>query len=126
MTGKPSSGDARQVDAAFNRVLAAEAEARARVEECRREAAAMVTAAEERVRRLVQRTEARILLAHRLADAGVARELGALRAREPSGGDEEPDGAARAQLDLAIFSLADEIIGHAPETLTTDDAEAVE
>ena len=69
--------DADRTDNAFNRVLAAEAQARERVAACRQEAAALICAAEERARSIAQRTDGRVRRAHDIADAAMARTLGA-------------------------------------------------
>ena len=118
MHGKESDDDQGLVDAAFNRVLEAEAQARLRVEDCRRQAAARINAAAERARRVEQRTEARLLITHRRVDASVARALHALAV--PGTGADAADPAAEARLDRLVAVLADEIIGlgaSAPETV---------
>jgi regulator of protease activity HflC (stomatin/prohibitin superfamily) len=69
----------QSVDAAFNRVLRAEQDARDAVSACAREAEAIATRAEQRSRAIVARAERRIRNAHAIADRGVARALAALR-----------------------------------------------
>ncbi|MBK1719623.1 hypothetical protein [Thiocystis violacea] len=108
MTSNESNGTAPG-DLAFNRVLEAEARARERIDACRLEAASLIKTAEERARRIGERTDARLLKAHRLADASVERALGSLPRTAEAGGD--PDGRALARLERAVAALADEIIG---------------
>ena len=99
-----------RVDAAFNRVLAAETRAREQVEGCRTQATALLAAAEERARRIVRRADRRLRRAHGIADAGVARALADLKA---AGAETEPEEAPEemlARLDQAIDALVSEII----------------
>lgn len=99
-----------RVDAVFNRVLAAEAQAREQVEGCRAQAAALLAAAEERARRIVRRADRRLRRAHAIADTGVARALADLKA---AGAEGEPEAAPEemlARLDQAIEALVSEII----------------
>jgi cell division septum initiation protein DivIVA len=70
-----SDGDVERIDAAFNRVLAAEAAARERVEACRGEAERLVARAEERARRIASRADDRVLAVQRLAETGLRRAL---------------------------------------------------
>lgn len=107
-------GDRDRIDAAFNRVLAAEAQARLHLEACRQEAAALIAAAEARARAIRERTDRHLGRAHRTADAGVARARAALLP-DPAPPD-PPDGVAApdAGLDRAIAALVDEILGPPP------------
>jgi GAF domain-containing protein len=102
--------DTDRIDAAFNRVLAAEAQARAQVEACRHQAAALIAAAEQQARSIVERTDQRIRLAHTIADARVAH---ALRALLPEGAPATQDAAQEiaSGLDAAIEILVDEALG---------------
>lgn len=111
MRGKQSSADLDRTDAAFNRVLEAEAQARLVVEECRRRAAEMAATAAEQARRVERRTEAHLLLVHRRADASVARALAGLQVQGVGLGAEEPDAAVLARLESVVEALADEMIG---------------
>lgn len=106
--------DSDRVDAAFNRVLAAEAEARQRVEECRRETSTILAAAEARARRITRRTDQRVQLAHRLADAQVAQALSGLLAEDAAKVPTDLD-ADMGPLDRAIATLADEILAPTPD-----------
>jgi regulator of protease activity HflC (stomatin/prohibitin superfamily) len=94
----------------MNRVLRAEQDARAAVDVCRGEAAAMVAAAEALAKRVVQATDRRIRAAHQRADQTVEQAVRALLGTppvapvvSPAEGDDE--------LDRAVAALADEIIG---------------
>ena len=106
--GQDSESD--RVDAAFNRVLAAEARAREEVEACRAEAARLLAAAEDRSRRITGRAERRVRRAHRIADAGVERALAELRA---VGVEHAPEGLSEqtlSRLDRVIDALVTEIL----------------
>lgn len=113
MGKQANEAESDRVDRAFNRVLAAEAEAREQVEECRRQAAAILAAAEEQARRIASRADQRIRRAHRIADAGVERALAELRAIPVEAVPENPEGDALAWLNRAIDDLVSEIL--APE-----------
>jgi len=110
MVRQTHSDDSDRVDAAFNRVLAAEAKAREAVEECRQEAAAVLAAAEEHARRIASRADHRLLRAHRIADAQVARALSDLLTPTPTEPKADLDAETLANLDRAIAALADEIL----------------
>lgn len=79
-TRSTSNRDAQSVDAAFNRILRAEQDAREAVAACRRQAEAIIAQAEQAVRTIVDRSEERIRGAHATADRGIERALAALRA----------------------------------------------
>lgn len=108
---QPSDTDLERIDAAFNRALAAEASARESVAACRVEADRLLADAEDHARRLVQRTDRRLLAVQRIADASLQRALSKLldRVAEPLG--DGLDTAADARLNAAIDTLADEMIG---------------
>jgi vacuolar-type H+-ATPase subunit H len=110
---QPSDADLERVDAAFNRVLAAEASARGAVDSCRIEADRLLADAEDHARRLVERTDRRLLAVQRIAEVSLQQALSELldRVAEPHG--EGLDAAADARLDAAIAALADEMIGAA-------------
>ncbi len=71
--------DGQSVDAAFNRILRAEQDAREAVAACRRQADAIIVEAEQAARTIVNRSEERIRGAHAIADRGIERALAALR-----------------------------------------------
>ncbi len=106
-------GESDRVDAAFNRVLTAEAQAREQVEDCRKQAAAILVAAEEQARRIASRTDRRVRRAHRSADTGVERALADLLATGVEAGPADLEGDALVRLDRAIDALVAEIL--APE-----------
>lgn len=111
MTRQTDKGEADGVDAAINRVLAAEARAREAVEACRVRAAAIVAEAEERAQQVAARADTRVRLAHRLADASVERALKQLLARGSAAIDARSDTGAGGGLEAAVAALADEITG---------------
>jgi hypothetical protein len=114
MTGEPTRTEAEHVDRAFNLVLAAESEARQRVEACRGEAAALVAAATERARRIADLADRRMRLAHRVADQGVERAVALLLSGSPALGGEPGSGESDGRLERALAALADEILGLEP------------
>lgn len=69
-----------EVEHAINRVLTEERDARLAVEECRRQAQAMLEAARTRSRYILERTDDSIARARAIADASVERRLADLRA----------------------------------------------
>lgn len=102
--------DVEAVDGAIDQVLAAEREARAAVASCRAEANRILTAAEEKARRIDQRTEARIGRAHRIADQAVERALAALERTAAEGVFEPPHVRVQWLLERAVDGLVDEIL----------------
>lgn len=114
MVRQTHNDDSDRVDAAFNRVLAAEAEARETVEQCKHEAATILAAAEEHARRIASRTDRRMRLAHRIADAQVARALSDLVAPLLPEAAADLDAETLARLDQAITVLVDEILASPP------------
>jgi len=105
--GRYASNGAADLDAAFNRVLAAEAEARAAIERSRQQAAAMVANAEHEARAIARRAERRIRAAHRIADSGIASALAELAATAGAGAlGPAPDAAA---VDAVAAALAAEL-----------------
>jgi len=108
MQDRHSSTPAVGVDAAFNRVLAAEAQARAAIERCRQQAAGRVAAAEREARAIARRAERRIQAAHRIADRGIARALTDLAAAGDGNAGPTPDAAV---VDALAAALAAELTG---------------
>lgn len=111
MTERNEIPAAESVDQVVNRVLLAEREAHQAVEECRAEAAGLLSEAEGRARRVSRNAESRIRSAHRIADKAVTRAL-----RELQGGGEDSvgsgcDGGEGDRLDRALLALVEEIIG---------------
>jgi multidrug resistance efflux pump len=111
MVRQAPGGESDRIDAAFNRVLAAEAQARERLDQCRIEAADLVAAAESRARTIEERTDQLVRRAHGVADAGVARRLHELLTNTPAQSPEDPSPAPPDTLDWAIAILAHEILG---------------
>lgn len=106
------------MDAAMNRVLAAERDARVAVSECRAEASRLVAEAEGRARALAGRSEAHIKLAHRRADAAIAQAVAGLAevGPEPTSGlgvAQSGSEVAPEPLANAVETLIDEILGGA-------------
>lgn len=120
MSKHAHDGESDRVDAAFNRVLAAEARVREQVEACRGQAAAILAAAEEQLRRIRDRTDERVRRAHRIADEGVERALGELRAASAHPECEALSADTLARLERAVQTLVEEILapeaGEHPET----------
>jgi hypothetical protein len=104
------NGESDRVDAAFNRVLAAEAKAREEVEACRRQAAAILAGSQARADQITSRAEHRILRAHRIADAGVQRALAALLTAGLEPAPEDPTAEDLARLDRVLEALVEEIL----------------
>jgi uncharacterized membrane protein YccC len=113
MTQRQSSDDAERVDAAFNRVLKAEAEAQRALEDCRKRAAEQIAAAEQEARAIQSRAERRIAAAHRIADQGIERALDSL-ARHASARP-DPDTPPRARIDALVAALAAELTDGDPD-----------
>lgn len=110
--GKESSDfEIERIDAAFNRVLAAETAARERVEACRGEAERLVSRAEERARRIASRADDRVLAVQRLAEAGLRRALAELPGVPSETPGAELDLLTNTRLIRAVEALADEMIG---------------
>jgi F0F1-type ATP synthase membrane subunit b/b' len=106
---RQAASSGRSVDAAFNRVLAAEEQAREVIEDCRRRAAAELAEAERRAEAIAERADRRIRLAHSIADRGIKRMLAEMDAQPP---DRMPtDGQTAARVDALAARLADELIG---------------
>jgi hypothetical protein len=112
MSERHTSSAGRDIDAAFNRVLAAEAEARGALARCRQEAADRVRAAEGEARAIARRAERRIQAANRIADHGIERGLVGLAAAAPR--DTDGPGPEPERVSALVASLAAELTGGAP------------
>jgi regulator of protease activity HflC (stomatin/prohibitin superfamily) len=106
---QPKGEDTGRVDEAFNRVLAAEAEAREQVEACR-QAAEVLKDAEAHARRISNRTDRRLRLTHQIADQAVGRALGELAEVPAEPAVALPDDATLERLGRIIDRLAGEIL----------------
>jgi len=114
MAAGERAGYSNSVDQAMNQVLEAEREARDAVERCRAEAARILAAAEEGVRRIDQRAERRIKLVDRMADRAVERARQELEGRRSSLELAMPEVEIRELLDCAVDDLVEEILGERP------------
>ncbi len=103
-----SERDGQSVDAAFNRVLSAERDAREAVAAGRREADARIAEAEQTARGIVDRSEARIRAAHTIADRGIERALSELRAPLASNGARVDEPSAE-EIATIVATLAREL-----------------
>lgn len=100
------------VEQAINRVLTEERDARGAVDECRRQAQAMLEAARGRSRRILERTDGYIARARALADATVERRLAELKAESASFSDAplvDEDRIARVRQLVPVLAL--ELLG---------------
>ncbi|WP_296899739.1 hypothetical protein [Thiohalocapsa sp.] len=112
MNNRHAAADGGTVDAAFNRVLRAEAKAREALADCRAQADQRVTAAEQQVREISGRAERRIRASNHIADQGIARALEGLDAdAERAGAAVEPDADTVEDL---VTALAAELTGGQP------------
>ncbi len=101
------------VEQAINRVLTAEQEARGAVDECRRQAQAMLEAARTRSRQILDRSDRYISRVRALADATVERRLAELKAESASFSDAplvDEDRIARVRQLVPLLAL--ELLGH--------------
>jgi hypothetical protein len=105
--------DNAAVDRAINRILVAEREGQAAVEECRKQAAALVAAAQARAERIAEATERRIQWVHHIADDRLDATLRGLTgtALAIDGRQAAPSSATLAP---AIAQLVDEMVGRLP------------
>lgn len=112
MTLSNARTDADRIDAAINRVLDREREARAAVAECQERANALLGEARRKAQRIEARGEERIAAMHAICDQSVARAIAALLGRRPPvQADLSPEQVRR--LEVAIEALADEVLkGH--------------
>lgn len=110
MGRQPKGEDTGRVDEAFNRVLAAEAQAREQVEACRQQAAEILKDAEAHARRISNRTDRRLRLTHQIADRAVSRALGELAEVPAEPAAALPDDATLERLGRIIDRLAGEIL----------------
>lgn len=100
------------VEQAINHVLTEERDARGAVEECRRQAQAMLEASRGRSRQILERSDRYIARARALADATVERRLAELKA-ESASFSESPlvDDARIARVRQLVPVLALELLG---------------
>lgn len=100
---------------AISRVLEAERQAHERVARCEAEAAAHVETARTRVRRVVERTDARVSALRTRVERQVAERVTALRAEaEGIRGQPPEEDVRQAQLEAAVARLAARLTGESP------------
>lgn len=102
------------VDYAINRVLLAERNARAEIEQRRDEAAQIISEAERRAARIGQRTDARIEAVHRIADRAVEEALHALLGPVPALESDRVPAHDHDGLERAVELLVEEMLGGQP------------
>ena len=109
MTRSNTPTDADRIDAAINRVLEREREARAAIAECQERANALLGDARRKAQRIEARGEERVAAMHAICDRSVAQAIAALLGqRPPVTADLSPEQVRR--LDVAIEVLADEVL----------------
>jgi cell division septum initiation protein DivIVA len=86
-----TKGSDLSVDEVFNRVLAAEQEAREAVAACRLEADAIIARGEREARRIARRADRRMRNAHAIVDRSIERALAELQRPAAAGTDAAPD-----------------------------------
>lgn len=108
----PPGRSGNSVDEAIDRVLSAEREARAAVEECRKQAHRRLSQARAQARRILERGDVRINGLHTRSERTVARTIAALKT-ETKGLSQEPalDDIQLARLADVVRALAAEITG---------------
>lgn len=112
-----------RIDAAFNRVLAAEAAARESVAACREEAERLLDEADTRARRITAHVDKRIVYIQGIAADHLRLALAELLSPGPEIPLDPTDGPTRRRLETAIAQLADEMVG-VDMTLSTVDQES--
>lgn len=111
MARRSAADDTDRLDQAFNRILAAEAEARAAVADCHTEAARLLGEAEADARRIAERTDQRLKLVHGIADRAVSQALAELPQLTDGPPADSLDAASLERLQATVEQLVDEIIG---------------
>ena len=112
MSGKSHPEGSAAVDAAINRVLAAEQAARTAVARCGEQARGLRDQAEILAKRITARNERRLGAVQRIADRSVSRALKALVGeRAPGTREPVPDAQQMERLQAAVAALLDEMVG---------------
>jgi vacuolar-type H+-ATPase subunit H len=111
MTNRQVPVDGSSADAAIDRVLDAEAAARGEINECRRQALAILREARSRARAISQRADRRIGQVRRLSDAALKSRLDAI-AEQSRALSDPPRLTAEleSRLDEAIERMIGEIL----------------
>jgi vacuolar-type H+-ATPase subunit H len=114
MIERKSSGDSASVDAAINRVLAAEQSAREAIADCRKQARTLLDEARERAHRIEKSAEARISTITTLSNLGINRAIAGIEAQAISLTEKpEVSDAQVKRLGQMIDRLIDEMTGAA-------------
>jgi hypothetical protein len=112
MSGKSRPDGSVAVDAAINRVLAAEQAARSAVARCEEQARGLRQEAQLLAKRITARNEHRLGAVQRIADRSVSRALQTLVGERGLGaGEPVPDGQQMERLQVAVAALLDEMVG---------------
>ena len=109
MTRASEPTDPDRIDAAINRVLEREHEAHAAILDCQERASRRLAEARRVAQRIESRAEERVAAVHTLCDRSVAQAISALLGRRPPA-PARPSPDQLRRIDLAIVSLADEIL----------------
>ncbi len=109
MTSTPRRSDNDGVDAAINRVLRREREAREAVAECRRQAEARLAAARARAQRIEARGERREQAMRVFCDRAVERAIAELL-RPPTASSGTLSADQEGRIDEAVEQLCEEIL----------------
>ncbi|MGD8206639.1 MAG: hypothetical protein PVH47_01045 [Thiohalocapsa sp.] len=110
---RPGGQRGESIDAAFNRVLAAEREAREAVERCQRQAAVRIDHAEQQAAGIAERAARRIRSVREIADRGVERALATLHAPADFVED-EPQPPSTDEVDSIVSLLVRELLESPP------------
>jgi len=106
-------GPAAEVDAAINRVLEREREAREKIDNCRREAEDVLAASRVRAQEINARTDCRVAEVHRICDRAAETHARRILGESRSwSGASTPEPERR--LEEALRILVREMVGNSP------------
>lgn len=100
-------------EAAMNRVLAAEQDAARAIEQCEREADAILQDARQRARRIASRTDERIALINQRIRQRLQKQLAEAERQARRSEHEDADDSRTARLDEVVAGLAARLTGGA-------------
>ena len=100
-------------EAAMNRVLTAEQDAARAIEQCEREADAILQAARQRARRIASRTDERITLINQRIRQRLQKQLAEAERQARRSEHEDADDSRTARLDEVVAGLAARLTGGA-------------
>ena len=100
-------------EAAMNRVLAAEQDAARAIEQCEREADAILQDARQRARRIASRTDERIALINQRIRQRLQKQLAEAERQARRSEQEDADDSRTARLDEVVAGLAARLTGGA-------------